>query len=237
MRKIYLFGGTSEIGRAIAKQITNTFADVDKDVFHITTSQVAGSGIRWNPINIIEVKETLEKIDLQRGDIVIIALGTLKEIQSGEVIDLNTLDEMYRVNQLIPTIVLADIFNKLSSQRGGNILVLTSTAAFPVLDENFTYGSAKSNLDAFARYLQRNSKDKSLKISIIRSSFVATKLNLNRKPTPLSLTTNEVAKIVVQNFGQKVIWTPRIFQSISFFLMYFPLLKEVANLFVRKSKN
>ena len=237
MRKIYLFGGTSEIGGNIAKQITDTYSDVDKNVVRITTSDIVGSGIRWNPSDITEVKKTLEKIDLKAEDIVIIALGTLKEIQNEDVIDLNVLDDMYRVNQLIPTIVLADSFNKLSTQGGGNILVLTSTAAFPVLDENFTYGSAKSGLDAFAKYLQRNSKSKSVKISLVRSSFVATKLNFNRKPTPLSLTTDEVAKIVVQNFGRKVIWTPRFFQSVSFLLMYFPFLKSIANLFVRKSKN
>ena len=237
MRKIYLFGGTSEIGGAIAKQITDTFPDADKDVFRITTSDIVGSGIRWNPSDITELKKTLEKIDLKEEDIVIIALGTLKEIQNQDAIDLNVLDDMYRVNQLIPTIVLADSFNKLSIQGGGNILVLTSTAAFPVLDENFAYGSAKSSLDAFAKYLQRNSQSKNVKISLVRSSFVSTKLNFNRKPTPLSLTTSEVAKIVVQNFGKKAIWTPKVFQTVSFFLMYFPLLKSIANFFVRKSKN
>jgi short-subunit dehydrogenase len=237
MRKIYLFGGTSEIGGAIVKQIADKFFDVEKEVVRITTSEVVGSGIRWNPTSIAEVRRTLEKLDLKGDDIVVIALGTLRDIQDEEFIDPNGLDDMYRVNQIIPTIVLADTFNKLSSLGGGNILVLTSTAAFPVLDENFIYGSAKSNLDAFAKYLQRISKSNNVKISIVRSSFVATKLNLNRKPTPFSLTTDQVAKIVVRNFGRKVIWTPRIFQSISFILTHFPLLKFVANHFIRKSRN
>lgn len=236
MGKIYLFGGTSEIGGAIATKIIDTLPGVENEIIRITTSEVVESGIRWNPTSIGEVKRTLEKLDLECNDIVIISIGTLREVLNKGVINLDGLDDMYRINQHLPIIILADAFNRLSVLGGGNIIVLTSTAAFPVLDENFVYGSAKSNLDAFAKYLQKISKSSNVKISIVRSSFVATKLNANRKPTPFSLTANQVARIVVRHFGEKVIWTPKIFQTISFFLTNIPALKLIANHLIRKSK-
>ena len=237
MPKISIVGGSSEIGNAISDQLMSHFPGKYETVLRLTTSLKSTHSIHWNPSSIQGVKEGLEKIDFEPGDLVIVALGSLGKAEKlDHILDFDHIAEIYSINQLVPILTLSHVCRELEKVGGGTIILLSSTAAFPVLKSNFLYGSAKQSLDYYARQLQRSGFLQNTQINIVRSGFVQTKLNIGRTPTPFARTSEEVAEIVVSNLQKEIIWTPVIFKFISFVLHRIPLAKRVADILVEKSK-
>jgi short-subunit dehydrogenase len=238
MAKIIIVGGSSEIANAISQELVEKHPSHFTQTIRISTTLENDGSIPWNPMELTGIKEGVEQIELSEGDCVIISLGALGDINefSSPIDKMQNADLLYKVNFLIPALTLTYFSFGLESVGGGNILLLTSTAAFPVLNSNFIYGSSKSALDSLGRYLQKDESLQKTKISIVRSGFVRTKLNSNRNPTPFSQTAQQVAKQVARKMNRRVIWTPNIFRFISLVLVYFKPLRIVANKFFDKSK-
>ena len=237
MPKVVIIGGSSEIGNAISNEIIKRNSRGFQGVVKLSTSIKIEGAISWNPVSLEDVEDGLRKISFEANDVVIVALGTLGDFaKQNELADLSHITKMYFVNQLIPILALSYVAGKLESLGGGKVILLSSTAAFPVLDSNFMYGSAKYELDTYARFLQRSKSLQHVKICVVRFGFIRTKLNNGRTPTPFSRTAEEVAKIVVTQMNKDLVWAPKIFQYISFVLCRIPQLKYVANKLVENSR-
>jgi decaprenylphospho-beta-D-erythro-pentofuranosid-2-ulose 2-reductase len=241
MPKILIVGGSSEIGNAICAELQKKYPQRYSEITRLSTSVNSQTTIFWNPSDQKGIKHGLTQVTLGIHDTVIIALGTLGNLETSIGTShlekrLNHIHNLYNVNLLVPMLALDYFANTLESAGGGRIILLTSSAAFPVLDSNFMYGSAKYSLDSYGRYLQRSKSFKKTKITIVRSGFVQTKLNQGRKPTPFSRTSDEVAKLVVDKFDKPVVWTPPVFKFIGFALQYFWPLRFIAERFVGNSK-
>jgi short-subunit dehydrogenase len=238
MSKIIIVGGSSEIGNAISSELQRQNPGKYSEITRLSTSTIYPNSIFWDPTDLTGVKNGLHQLVISKDDVVVIALGTL-----GSSIDftnteerLNYIQTMYNVNFLVPTLTLDFFSNQFETKGGGRIILLTSSAGFPVLDNNFMYGSAKYSLDSFGRYLQRSRTLRKTKITIVRSGFVQTKLNKDRTPTPFSRTPSEVATLVVDNLDESVVWTPKVFKFVAFSLQNFLPLRFIAEKFVGNSK-
>ena len=237
MPKIVIFGGSSEIGNAIARKLSHDPKREISRVIRVSSSLMGEDIIRWKPRQTIDVLETIEKIPFEKGDIVIVALGSLGNVlvldaQTSQFLEWNSI---LSLNFNIAATALLLSHSALQRAGGGTIVVLGSAAAFPVLKSNFYYGSAKLALDSIAYSLQEFSSTSRVSISIVRSAFVPTKLNKNRRPTPLSLSAEQVAALVHNNLGARVIWTPRIFKYISLILRLNGFARKMANKSVTSS--
>ncbi len=239
MSKIVIVGGSSEIGSAIASELQEEFPSALSEIIRISTSLNTPGSIFWNPESCLGVYKGLTGIVLTKGDHIIISLGALAKDDSAQSTEdkIKSIANLYNVNLVAPVLALNYFYDQLEAAGGGRIIVLTSVAAFPVLDNNFIYGSSKLALDSMAQYLQRSKKSNSTKITIVRSGFVQTKLNLGRKPTPFALSTNQVASLVVSRINQPIVWTPRIFALIAWLLQNITPLKMLANKLVGNSKS
>lgn len=232
-----MFGGSSEIGNAIARKINeNPSLDVSR-VIRVSSSLTGQDVVRWKPNQTKDVLETIKEIQFEKDDIVIVALGFLgnriyADARSSEFVEW---DSILSLNFNIAATSLLLSHAELQRVGGGTIIVLGSAAAFPVLKSNFYYGAAKLALDSIATSLQEFSSTSKVSVSVVRSAFVPTKLNGNRRPTPLSLSSDQVAALVTKNLGERVIWTPRIFKYISFILRFSGLARNVANKSVTSS--
>ena len=237
MAKIVIVGGSSEIANAIAKELMEKDPHFTQTV-RISTTLITKDSINWDPSELSGVQNGVEQIAVGKGDCILIALGCLGDLNdfSSPTDKMKCVESMYKVNFLIPALALTYFNSQLELVGGGRILLLNSTAAFPVLDSNFLYGSSKSALDSLGRYIQKNNSLGRTRVSIVRSGFVGTKLNSNRKPTPFSQTTEQVAKLVVKNINKKVIWTPTIFKFVCLSLVYIKPLRNIADKAFSKSK-
>jgi len=239
MNKIVLVGGSSEIGIAIANELLSKHPTKFDSLHRLSTTLQCAGSTSWAPVDLMSALDGLQKIEIKNGDLVIVGLGKLTEPKSTATgyIDLEELNTTFMVNFLVPMFSMTYFYNAMKKRNGGEIIVLSSTAAFPVLRNNFFYGLAKLALDINARYLQTLFTESKVKITIVRSGFVSTKLNEGRKPTPFSRTSEEVANQVVKNLGKSIIWTPRVFQLISLTLGKVKALQLIANYLVGKSKS
>lgn len=93
----------------------------------------------------------------------------------------------------------------------------------------------KKSLDIIACNLRESDSTSKVSISVVRSGFVATKLNKGRKPTPFARTAEEVAKTVYKNLGKKVIWTPWYLVLISGLLTFSKSFRKLASKKIQKS--
>lgn len=237
MSKIVLFGGSSEIGIKVAEKLFKNKPEFDHIKLVSTSLQDSEYTVRWDPQNAADVNNVLKKIVFEKDDIVIVAIGYLGEpsLLEQPKFNLEELEKIIRINFEIPLFVLMGASEALSKVGGGKIVVMTSSAAFPVLKTNLTYGTAKRSLDDIALHLSRTLKKSNIDISVVRSGFVPTKLNHGRKPTPFALTADQVAEIILNQFTARIIWTPTIFRIISFSLTWIPLLKKLAEKKVKAS--
>jgi len=238
MSKIILVGGSSELGNAVAERLLSSNSSGYGSIIKLSTSLQSENSFNWNPTNFESTLAGLHEIHVDRNDCVVVALGKLLERQTLDESSVATLSlyNILNVNFIVPLLSISYFFNELKGKQGGRIILLSSTAAFPVLDGNFLYGLAKLSLDMYAQYLQRTPGNSKVQVVIVRSGFVNTKLNKGRTPTPFSRTPEEVANLVVRNLHKRVIWTPPIFQLICFLLTRIKPLKLIANYLVRQSK-
>lgn len=231
MQKIILFGGSSEIGNAIVKKLIENPKRKISRVIRVSSSLTGQDIVMWKPYQTNDVLETIKKIPFEKDDIVIVALGSLGNTLKADApsSEFAAWDSILQLNFNIAATALLLSHAELQRVGGGTIIVLGSAAAFPVLKSNFYYGSAKLALDSIASSLQEFCSTSRVSISVVRSAFVPTKLNKNRRPTPLSLSPDQVAFLVHKNLGARVIWTPRIFKYISIILRFSGFARKMAN--------
>ncbi|MGH3917415.1 MAG: SDR family NAD(P)-dependent oxidoreductase, partial [Pseudonocardiaceae bacterium] len=75
---------------------------------------------------------------------------------------------------------------------------------------NFVYGSTKAGLDAFYTGLTEALRPSGIKVSVIRPGFVRTKMTVDMKAAPLSVTPEQVAAVIVDAVakGREQAWAP-----------------------------
>jgi decaprenylphospho-beta-D-erythro-pentofuranosid-2-ulose 2-reductase len=117
-------------------------------------------------------------------DIAIIAIGIL----SGD------LAEMMNINYVASVDLLTQIAARMSEQKHGKILVISSFAAVRPRLDLFEYGSMKAGLDFYARGLAEKVESSGVTISILRPGFVHTKMTDGLTPAPFSITAVEAGK-------------------------------------------
>ena len=222
MAKIIIFGGSSEIGNAIAQKIVEEEGHKVSRILRVSSSLTGDGVIQWKPRTVSDVSKVFGEISFERDDFVIIALGSLGDVVDPEshFHDSAAWNSVLSLNFNFSAAAFLLSYSALAKAGGGTLIVLGSVAAFPVLKSNLFYGTAKLALDSLASSLQDSESTSKVKITIVRSGFVPTKLNKGRQPTPFSVSTEQVASQVYKNLGKKVVWTPSIFKYISIFLRF-----------------
>jgi short-subunit dehydrogenase len=235
MPKVVLIGGSSEIGFEIVKEIQAKNPTKFNHRILISTSLIGKDCIQWKPENAFDVESTLSKVEFETDDIVVIAIGKLIGTGLPTQVTLPEVEAGVLINFELPLYALIYCYKQLADRGGGNIVVLSSAAAFPVLPPNLFYGTMKKSLDIIARNLRESESKSKVRISVVRSGFVATKLNKGRKPTPFAQTAEEVAKTVYKKLGKKIIWTPWYLVYISRLLTFSKSIRKLASKKIQKS--
>jgi NAD(P)-dependent dehydrogenase (short-subunit alcohol dehydrogenase family) len=239
MRRIFLFGATSELGNALCLELKTFMNSPVSEVFKIGRNSTQADLI-WDPIKngYNEIYEIVEELNLTKEDSVVIALGKLPALSSQ--LDKQQREEIYDSNFVTSQLTLAVVLEVAARFRdagGGSVFIFSSVASSPVLKANIHYGASKSHLDKITKHLQKSQEYSKVRISLIKPGFVATKLNAGRTPTKFSSTPEKVARDVVRKFPRELIWTPSVFLYISFLLRSIPILKWLANKSIEKSVN
>lgn len=224
---IALFGGTSEIGLAIAKAFVGSATErvvlacrdtVSGDAVANTFDQhVTVDVIEWEARNLAAGPDIISMLSNDKRDIdlVIIAAATL-----GDQSTFNThptlAGEAIVVNTASPIAILSAAATRMTEQGHGNIIVLSSVAGVRVRSDNRVYGASKSGLDAFALALANDLEPKGVLLTVVRPGFVRGRMTAGMKPAPFATDPATVASatFTAVNAGRRVVWVPRILQLV-----------------------
>jgi len=217
---IVLFGGTSEIGRAIVERLvspaTATVVLAGRNPGEIDTAAFAADGrtvvtVAFDALDTAGHRGLVEAIARDHGDldVVVVAFGQLGDHEAMRS-DPEAAAALAQVNFTGAVGVMTAVAARFRHQGHGRMIVLSSVAGERVRSDNYVYGATKAGLDGFAQGLGDDLLASGASVLVVRPGFVHTKMTAGRPPAPLSTTPDVVADATVRALraGQRTVWAP-----------------------------
>lgn len=232
-QSIALFGGTSEIGLAIVRQLigptTRHIVLAGRDLDRLAT---AGRSLGPVAADVHAVGFDAERVEDHESviseiaalvddiDIAIMAVGVLGHDQ-----DPVDAAHLMTVNYVGASAALLAVAERMRRQGHGRIVVLSSVAGERARRSNFVYGSSKAGLDALAQGLSDDLVDSGVDVLIVRPGFVMTKMTTGLTPAPFATTADAVAEATVTALRRRrrIVYAPAILRVVFMVLRHLPV--------------
>jgi decaprenylphospho-beta-D-erythro-pentofuranosid-2-ulose 2-reductase len=237
VQSVLLFGGTSEIGLAIAstlarpRQANVVLAGRRVDALEAAARelQVGGAGtVATLEFDAEDTGAHQEVVDKAVGilgdlDVAVLAFGRLGDQSADETGGTGAV-EVARTNYVGAVSVGLVVARRLREQGHGTLVVLSSVAGERVRRSNFIYGSSKAGLDGFAQGLGDALAGSGAAVLIVRPGFVRTKMTAGMAVPPLSTTADAVGTAVARTLrqGPGVVWVPSTLRWVMIILRHLP---------------
>lgn len=245
--RIILFGGTSEIGLTIANSAKQEFGNpLTTQILRVQranppSTELGGDKILlWDPTSSEDINKVVASLTLTSSDLVIFSVGSIRldgysVHELSESIDLVEKDIFS--NGTLPILSLLAVCKQMLRIQGGAIVVVSSVAAFPVLESNSIYSASKRLLDEVAQSILRSLRSSGIKLIIVRPGFVKTKLHKTRTSSPLSTTSQKISGATMRMLSKNksgVVWVPVSWVPVSWALSSLPFVKKLASSMFRR---
>jgi short-subunit dehydrogenase len=244
---VVVFGGSSDIARAITKKLcmarahTVILAGRSQTLLDQAAHEAEEYGASKTDTVLFDAEEssraasTVEEAFAKAGDrvdLVVVAVGTAGD-QSNDENHAEGSARMITVNETWPVAALAEVRRRLVDQGNGRILVLSSTAAVRVRRVSYLYSGAKAGLDRLCVGLAESLEGTGVRLQLLRPAAVRTRMSLNLAPTPFTTGVNEVADNALRGLASPhiVIWSPPVLRYVFVLVRLMPpaLWRRVAN--------
>lgn len=233
---IVVLGGTSDIGCAIARELTSpttrTIALACRDVERgeqiassLRNGHVEVPVVHFDATSTASHASLLEQLADAHGDIdvVVVAFGQLgdADVLARDPEAAAALVEVNMVGAVSATLAAAA---RLRSQGHGSIVVLSSVAGERVRKGNFVYGATKAGLDGFAQGLADSLVGSGVRVLVVRPGFVHSKMTTGLPAAPLATTPEKVAQAVARGLraGRRTVWVPGAMRFVMIVLRHLP---------------
>lgn len=217
---IVLFGGTSDIGRAIVDALVSPATTTvvlaarrpdDVDPAALRARGVTVDVVRFDATENAEHGRLVEGLVAAHGDIdvAVVAFGQLGD--AAELADdaaaATALVDVNFTGALSVCTVVAAQFRR---QGHGRLVVLSSVAGERVRKANYVYGASKAGIDGFAQGLSDALAGSGASVLIVRPGWVRSKMTAGMEPAPLATTPEAVAAATVKALraGRRIVWVP-----------------------------
>lgn len=231
---IVLFGGTSEIGRAIASQMispaTRTLVLACRRPDDAQPEHFARDGLDV-VVEYFDAAETanhdafVRMLVADHGDIdlAIVAFGQLGSQEEFDD-DPQRAAEVVHVNYTSAVAIGLAVAGQMRRQGHGHIAVLSSVAGERARAANYVYGSSKAGLDAFAQGLGDALHGSGVGVTVVRPGFVHTRMTRGRKSAPFATTPRVVGEVAAAGIraGRHTVWVPGILRYVFSVLRHVP---------------
>jgi decaprenylphospho-beta-D-erythro-pentofuranosid-2-ulose 2-reductase len=238
-QNIVLFGGTSDIGVAILKEILQpgvarvvlVSRDLDRshdayDELSLNFPEVDFFHVRWDASDVQSMPHVVSEVvaSVSDIDIAVICQGLLNEGHD-YFADPSAVAEMANVNFTGTMALMYALAGQMRGQGYGKIVLLSSVAGQRVRRANPAYGATKAGIDGFALALDHELANSGVSVLVVRPGFVDTKMTAGMKKAPLSTDATSVARATARALsGQtKVIWVPGALRWLFLILKNLPL--------------
>lgn len=227
---VVLFGGTSDIGQAILREVVQTgmshvvlvsrdSAKAEKFAAELRTSHpgLTVHLVSFDASDAASMETVVREVTSLCSDI---DLAIVAHAVLGEGVDY--LDrpassiEVSTVNYTSTMVLLLALAARLKSQRYGKIVLLSSVAGERVRRSNAVYGASKAGIDAFAQALDHELSESGASLLVVRPGFVRSKMTEGLDPVPFNTTPEVVAARTARAIEKdtRVVWVPGILRFV-----------------------
>jgi decaprenylphospho-beta-D-erythro-pentofuranosid-2-ulose 2-reductase len=217
---IVLFGGTSEIGRAIVDNLISPATSTvvlaarrpdDVDAASLRRRGVNVDVVQFDATDIRIHSGLVEQLAATHGDldVAIVAFGQLGDAtRLAE--DSVAAAELASVNFTGAVSICTALAAQFRRQGHGRLVVMSSVAGERVRKANYVYGATKAGIDGFAQGLGDALSGTGVRVLIVRPGWVRSKMTAGMTPAPLATTPAAVAAATVQALrgGKRIVWVP-----------------------------
>lgn len=225
---VALIGGTSDIGLAIARELTGlgagryVLAGRDLNSMRNTAGDLPVQDVVTLDVgNVNDQRKAVDAIFASGDiDVVVLAAGVLYTDPSPQQIA-----EMATVNGSGSVSLLAELAERLLSQGHGHLVVLSSMAVVRSRPSNYWYGASKAGLDFAALGLAGELEGTGIHVTIVRPGFVHTKMTEGMRSAPFACKPEDVGLAVadaVRDAVGGVLWVPGVLRWVSYALRLLP---------------
>jgi decaprenylphospho-beta-D-erythro-pentofuranosid-2-ulose 2-reductase len=214
---VLLVGGTSEIGLAIVRRVAPQrvwLLGRDGGRLALAAAELDGAAVEVGLLDADDLashRPSIERAfaDADGFDVVVIAVGVLGA-QAGLDADRAEAIEVMRVNFLGAGSLLLECLRQMRRRGAGTLVLLSSVAVERPRASNPIYGAAKAGLDALAQGLSDATAASDVRVLVVRSGFVKTRMTSDLDPVPFATTPEAVASATVTALRGRggTIWVP-----------------------------
>lgn len=231
---IVLFGGTSDIGRAMARELltptTRTLVLACRRPDEARPEDFARDGLAVVPVA-FDAADTAGHAALVEGlvaahgdlDVVVIAFGQLGE-QADYDADPAAAAALVNVNMGGAVSTAIAVAQQMKRQGHGHLGIVGSVAGDRTRPANYVYGATKAGLDAFGQGLADAMLTHGVTVTMIRPGFVHSKMTEGRPPQPLATTPEVVGRQAVAGMraGKHTVYAPGVLRYLFTGLRHLP---------------
>jgi decaprenylphospho-beta-D-erythro-pentofuranosid-2-ulose 2-reductase len=217
---IVLFGGTSEIGRAIVDNLISPATSTvvlaarrpdDVDAASLRRRGVNVDVVQFDATDIRVHSSLVEQLAATHGDldVAIVAFGQLGDAtRLAE--DAVAAAELASVNFTGAVSICTALAAQFRRQGHGRLVVMSSVAGERVRKANYVYGATKAGIDGFAQGLGDALSGTGVRVLIVRPGWVRSKMTAGMAPAPLATTPAAVGAATVHALrrGKRIVWVP-----------------------------
>lgn len=235
VQHVVVFGGTSEIGVAIARRLvspatrTVTLACRDvaagAEVAATFPDHVAAAVVAFDAADTASHAGVVNEVVARGGDIdvAVLAFGVLGRQDEFDA-DPAAAVAATHVNMTGAVSLGLVLAARLRTQGHGRLVVLSSVAGERVRRSNFVYGGSKAGLDGFAQGLGDALHGSGASVLVVRPGFVASRMTEGMAPAPLATTPDAVADMVADGLrrNRRTVWAPPALRWVFVVLRHLP---------------
>lgn len=235
VQTVVVFGGTSEIGVAIARRLVtpSTRAVVlacrdttaGAEIAATFSSEVRTEVVAFDAADASSHTAVVDQIVDLVGDldVAVLAFGVLGD-QATLDSDPAAAADIVRVNHGGVVSISIALAARLRRQGHGRLIVLSSVAGERVRRANYVYGGSKAGADGFAQGLGDALVGTGASVLIVRPGFVHSRMTAGLPAAPLATTPEAVADATVRalNRGRRTVWVPGALRHVFVVLRHLP---------------
>lgn len=231
---VVLFGGTSEIGRAIVAELlaptTTTLVLACRRPDEAEPDRFAREGLdvvveHFDAADTDTHDDFVQQLAADHGDldVAIVAFGVLGS-QSEFDDDPAAAARAVHVNYTGAVSTCLALARRMRHQGHGHIAILSSVAGERPRAANFVYGSSKAGLDAFGQGLGDSLQGSGVQVTVIRPGFVHSRMTRGMRSAPFATTPRVVAELAVDGMraGRHTVWAPGVLRYVFSALRHVP---------------
>ncbi len=236
--KAIVFGGTSGMGRAVARRLAergdavfllaNDEAELQRSAADLKARQTAAVEVGYALCDLAKPEgfaAALDAADAALGDFdTVVVTAAVFASQEALESDIELCQKLVTFDYAHTLIFCEHVRKRLLARGGGRLAVFSSVAGDRGRKPVAIYGSAKAGLSVYLEALDHKYHAAGLSVVCVKPGFVKTAMTAGLKPPPFAGEPDQVARDVVRALDkrQPVVYTPGMWRLVMFVIKLLP---------------